>query len=190
FHRHLQLARRARRFVSKFLPPRSVVPVVDLSRNAFRVLELVHWISQTQNVRYVVAKLACRSSSGGGVDHPRMDPRLALQRFWMERARRRTSSKLAPHSSFRVHRRCRDLVRARIRKHHCRHHTASIVCRSENSSNAAAFRSHPHADRNGRLVRVRAASHPKSVADQRSEEHTSELQSPYDLVCRLLLEKK
>src|SRR5207248_4541305 len=28
-----------------------------------------------------------------------------------------------------------------------------------------------------------------SIAD-RSEEHTSELQSPYDLVCRLLLEKK
>src|SRR5207248_9963982 len=26
--------------------------------------------------------------------------------------------------------------------------------------------------------------------DERSEEHTSELQSPYDLVCRLLLEKK
>src|SRR5207248_4091280 len=29
---------------------------------------------------------------------------------------------------------------------------------------------------------------PTSV--RRSEEHTSELQSPYDLVCRLLLEKK
>src|SRR5207248_9142292 len=28
------------------------------------------------------------------------------------------------------------------------------------------------------------------VHDRRSEEHTSELQSPYDLVCRLLLEKK
>src|SRR5438094_3172798 len=28
------------------------------------------------------------------------------------------------------------------------------------------------------------------VRDSRSEEHTSELQSPYDLVCRLLLEKK
>src|SRR5437867_7298368 len=28
------------------------------------------------------------------------------------------------------------------------------------------------------------------VAHRRSEEHTSELQSPYDLVCRLLLEKK
>src|SRR5207248_7175045 len=32
----------------------------------------------------------------------------------------------------------------------------------------------------------------KAAADyaRRSEEHTSELQSPYDLVCRLLLEKK
>src|SRR5207248_10169793 len=28
------------------------------------------------------------------------------------------------------------------------------------------------------------------IAPTRSEEHTSELQSPYDLVCRLLLEKK
>src|SRR5438094_6387324 len=28
------------------------------------------------------------------------------------------------------------------------------------------------------------------MRDVRSEEHTSELQSPYDLVCRLLLEKK
>src|SRR5207248_6464556 len=30
----------------------------------------------------------------------------------------------------------------------------------------------------------------KSANSLRSEEHTSELQSPYDLVCRLLLEKK
>src|SRR5438094_6161254 len=30
----------------------------------------------------------------------------------------------------------------------------------------------------------------KGVRVVRSEEHTSELQSPYDLVCRLLLEKK
>src|SRR5438094_2074449 len=29
-----------------------------------------------------------------------------------------------------------------------------------------------------------------SVNRHRSEEHTSELQSPYDIVCRLLLEKK
>src|SRR5207248_11273461 len=31
---------------------------------------------------------------------------------------------------------------------------------------------------------------PRWQPDGRSEEHTSELQSPYDLVCRLLLEKK
>src|SRR5437867_7586615 len=41
----------------------------------------------------------------------------------------------------------------------------------------------------------RRALHPGTglEADEqifRSEEHTSELQSPYDLVCRLLLEKK
>src|SRR5207248_9991169 len=30
----------------------------------------------------------------------------------------------------------------------------------------------------------------ENVLRRRSEEHTSELQSPYDLVCRLLLEKK
>src|SRR5207248_3559071 len=31
---------------------------------------------------------------------------------------------------------------------------------------------------------------PGTAVSVRSEEHTSELQSPYDLVCRLLLEKK
>src|SRR5437667_842364 len=31
---------------------------------------------------------------------------------------------------------------------------------------------------------------PASVSGERSEEHTSELQSHHDLVCRLLLEKK
>src|SRR5437867_8840665 len=48
--------------------------------------------------------------------------------------------------------------------------------------------------------RALVARHPKRpytldyvnllFSDFRSEEHTSELQSPYDLVCRLLLEKK
>src|SRR5438094_10523101 len=31
---------------------------------------------------------------------------------------------------------------------------------------------------------------PRRLRADRSEEHTSELQSPYDIVCRLLLEKK
>src|SRR5207248_11234573 len=35
-----------------------------------------------------------------------------------------------------------------------------------------------------------AGDQPASDVGRRSEEHTSELQSPYDLVCRLLLEKK
>src|SRR5438132_7802005 len=37
---------------------------------------------------------------------------------------------------------------------------------------------------------VRAASRQLAPVSQRSEEHTSELQSHSDLVCRLLLEKK
>src|SRR5207248_10523371 len=45
------------------------------------------------------------------------------------------------------------------------------------------------------VVRARRRRGPtdrdrKRGARGRSEEHTSELQSPYDLVCRLLLEKK
>src|SRR5690349_22486107 len=43
-------------------------------------------------------------------------------------------------------------------------------------------------DEKGRANRCRTEGQPS--ADQRSEEHTSELQSRRDLVCRLLLEKK
>src|SRR5437867_8217303 len=44
----------------------------------------------------------------------------------------------------------------------------------------------------GRFVIFADVSEPLLVGPIviRSEEHTSELQSPYDLVCRLLLEKK
>src|SRR5207248_11088658 len=38
--------------------------------------------------------------------------------------------------------------------------------------------------------RHRQKYRPQAANPARSEEHTSELQSPYDLVCRLLLEKK
>src|SRR5207248_7237276 len=38
--------------------------------------------------------------------------------------------------------------------------------------------------------RYRLGYRAQSQLQIRSEEHTSELQSPYDLVCRLLLEKK
>src|SRR5437867_7758783 len=44
------------------------------------------------------------------------------------------------------------------------------------------------ADRRVRRPLARPCELPHDL--RRSEEHTSELQSPYDLVCRLLLEKK
>src|SRR5437773_3267628 len=58
------------------------------------------------------------------------------------------------------------------------------------------FRSWKHVDavnQNAALHReiVRTSEKPTNPAPQvRSEEHTSELQSHHDLVCRLLLEKK
>src|SRR5207248_10466958 len=64
----------------------------------------------------------------------------------------------------------------------------------------------PGSRRRGRARPPRRAAGPRGAASRgsgratpaaaprgpaaRSEEHTSELQSPYDLVCRLLLEKK
>src|SRR5256885_10493224 len=60
------------------------------------------------------------------------------------------------------------------------------------------FRSLPHTAsgspaRNPRRHRASLAHDPRTCgryARRRSEEHTSELQSPCNLVCRLLLEKK
>src|SRR5256885_11982265 len=53
------------------------------------------------------------------------------------------------------------------------------------------FRSGPaSAPHPRRPLRRWLAAAGSSVAEDRSEEHTSELQSPCNLVCRLLLEKK
>src|SRR5207248_10539014 len=41
-----------------------------------------------------------------------------------------------------------------------------------------------------RIILFRSPTLLRATTKTRSEEHTSELQSPYDLVCRLLLEKK
>src|SRR5690348_17425724 len=41
-----------------------------------------------------------------------------------------------------------------------------------------------------RFLAVPCPPRPKAIPPARSEEHTSELQSPVHLVCRLLLEKK
>src|SRR5690349_22012069 len=45
-------------------------------------------------------------------------------------------------------------------------------------------------DRGGRRGHRRGRPRPSALGDERSEEHTSELQSRRELVCRLLLEKK
>src|SRR5437762_10675353 len=48
----------------------------------------------------------------------------------------------------------------------------------------------PHLRRDGGDGEVHPAGHDRAQHHRRSEEHTSELQSPMYLVCRLLLEKK
>src|SRR5207248_10717125 len=60
------------------------------------------------------------------------------------------------------------------------------------ASAAAPAPSTPAAKTRRRVVPVAPATPatPVVAMTHRSEEHTSELQSPYDLVCRLLLEKK
>src|SRR5258708_27357466 len=52
------------------------------------------------------------------------------------------------------------------------------------------FRSKHHQHSMPTRIERRAATGYGSFGSQRSEEHTSELQSPDHLVCRLLLEKK
>src|SRR2546427_8355311 len=47
-----------------------------------------------------------------------------------------------------------------------------------------------HADRRGQLLAIDGCRRWPARAPCRSEEHTSELQSQSNLVCRLLLEKK
>src|SRR2546426_8937331 len=54
---------------------------------------------------------------------------------------------------------------------------------------SAVFRSKRPLEHRFREI-PQGSEHSRSGADERSEEHTSELQSPCNLVCRLLLEKK
>src|SRR5437867_7130634 len=79
-------------------------------------------------------------------------------------------------------RRSSDLDRARCEAWRCPEHLRRVRGR--------ALRLLPRGRGDRRAVpghgQHRAVLHP----GPRSEEHTSELQSPYDLVCRLLLEKK
>src|SRR2546426_4216442 len=79
----------------------------------------------------------------------------------------------------------------------------TTLFRSVGRRERRAFRGEPSRDRgcSGDGFRMRARFHPQQSVQEvvplprpqpeiRSEEHTSELQSPCNLVCRLLLEKK
>src|SRR5256885_8555186 len=57
-------------------------------------------------------------------------------------------------------------------------------------SRTAAARGAATGGRAGCLAHLGARGHTETHQPGRSEEHTSELQSPCNLVCRLLLEKK
>src|SRR5205807_9547823 len=59
-----------------------------------------------------------------------------------------------------------------------------------NDFEAAVFRRHPGLAKLKRELLKRGAAEAALAGSGRSEEHTSEIQSPCNLVCRLLLEKK
>src|SRR5206468_5339897 len=68
----------------------------------------------------------------------------------------------------------------------CFHGTSTVLGR-----HVAELLQHPLGERRHREVGGRhGADRPRPGPHERSEEHTSELQSRSDLVCRLLLEKK
>src|SRR5438094_5307369 len=68
------------------------------------------------------------------------------------------------------------LFRSRLPRASARHHPRHRTDRQRQDDNP--------------LLRAEAPREAGAEHRHRSEEHTSELQSPYDLVCRLLLEKK
>src|SRR5256885_15945097 len=93
----------------------------------------------------------------------------------------------------------RSPCRGRDGSHRGCGHIGELVCRTGGAG--AAPRGHAHIDRArglgrrggsdlGVAVDREAAGGRAAESHGRSEEHTSELQSPCNLVCRLLLEKK
>src|SRR5256885_16657007 len=67
-------------------------------------------------------------------------------------------------------------------------HDALPICRRRNEQLGQRGRAEPGS--NGGTPCPRPRGENRADARARSEEHTSELQSPCNLVCRLLLEKK
>src|SRR5256885_13330700 len=69
-------------------------------------------------------------------------------------------------------------------------HTAHREIRDQNRLTGATFLDAFRFENDDRIFRrVEEVGRPQMIIPFRSEEHTSELQSPCNLVCRLLLEK-
>src|SRR2546430_13374892 len=68
--------------------------------------------------------------------------------------------------------------------------TTEIYTLSLHDALPISLRSGTRVDQVKRRVGAGVGEQPRALADDRSEEHTSELQSQSNLVCRLLLEKK
>src|SRR5690348_17455676 len=77
-----------------------------------------------------------------------------------------------------------------FRSVHCRH--SAVDCETHGSSKMASCDHHlaEHDPRRGAASSRNPGNGVRARCRPRSEEHTSELQSPVHLVCRLLLEKK
>src|SRR5207248_10741909 len=75
------------------------------------------------------------------------------------------------------------LVRS-IARVHTKTFEGAAACFRRSRGHGGMHRAHAHVNR------IQEKRRALQVRVERSEEHTSEFQSPYDLVCRLLLEKK
>src|SRR5256885_2928457 len=69
-------------------------------------------------------------------------------------------------------------------------HLAKVLPMLEHRSGQVAVIGEKHETRRGIVEPPNGINALRQAAQKRSEEHTSELQSPCNLVCRLLLEKK
>src|SRR5690606_42119456 len=96
----------------------------------------------------------------------------------------RYSSRDPPHLPSFPTRRSSDLAAGRVGRHHSRAEGAELRLPQRPALRRGPPDRHPARQRR----RARAPAGPRQA--QRSEEHTSELQSRENLVCRLLLEKK
>src|SRR5207244_11126108 len=78
FHRHVWLARRTRRFVSKRFSARTLVAIVDLSRSPLCILGLVRRVNLAASFHRFLAEFAGGAPSPVRVGHTRVRARMCV----------------------------------------------------------------------------------------------------------------